>query len=147
PPQDEAIAAVTVNNVAPVAVIHSDAGTTAALVKLSSTVTDVGTLDTFSYAWSVTNGTPSGSTTGPNFAFAPGSGTITVTLTVTDDDTGSTTVKAQVILGTAGNDNIVVANPAAGINRVIVYALDGNDKVDASAVTAVPVELIGGAGS
>jgi VCBS repeat-containing protein len=138
---------VTVNNVAPTAVIHAAAGSTATQINLTSTVTDPGTLDTQTYSWSVTNGTPIGPTNTPSFSFAPGTGTITVTLTVTDKDTGSTTVKTQVIVGTAGNDSITVTDPASGTGRVVVFALAGDDRVDASGVTAVPVELVGGAGN
>src|SRR5262249_48714965 len=125
-PQDEATASITVNDVAPNVTVRSDAGTPAAAIHLASSVSDVGTLDTITYAWSVTNGVAVGSTTGTSFTFTPGAGTITVTLTVTDDDLGATTVKTQVIVGTAGDDNLVMSNPAAGTGRVVVFALAGN---------------------
>ena len=150
-PQDEAITAVTVNNVAPTAVIHADAGTTASMVHLTSSVSDVGTLDTItSYTWGVTkNGVTFIAPTlgGSTFSYTPsGTSTYVVTLTVKDDDTGTGTATAQVIVGSDSADNLVIANPAAGTNRVIVFALAGDDKVNA-AVTTAPVELVGGAGN
>ena len=54
PAQDQASVAVTVNNVAPAVVIHATGNSTPTQINLTSTVTDVGTLDTVaSYAWSV----------------------------------------------------------------------------------------------
>jgi len=67
--------AITVNNVAPTAAIvgaptSSPEGTE---IGLTSTVTDPGTLDTFTYAWSVTKDTVAYGTggTGATFDFTP----------------------------------------------------------------------------
>src|SRR5262249_17085075 len=103
PAQDEASVAATANNVPPAGGIHRAGNSTPTQINLTSTVTDVGTLDTVaSYAWSVTNGTPIGPTNTASFSFVPGTGTITVALTVTDEDTGASTAKTQIIVGTTG---------------------------------------------
>ncbi|MCS6978295.1 MAG: tandem-95 repeat protein [Gemmatales bacterium] len=147
--RDTTTTTITVTNVAPVVTVRSAPASTQALIRLTSSVSDVGVNDTFNYAWSVTNGTAVGSTTGPDFSFVPGSGTIVVTLTVTDDDTGVTTTRTQFFLGTDESDFIYISNGdlTSGTNRVIVLAFDGNDYVDASGITTVPVELVGGAGN
>lgn len=94
---------VTVRNVGPsVAIDGLPGGNTApegALLELSANVTDPGTLDTFSYHWSVVvvgNSQVIADGYGPSFSFTPqdnlaagpGAATYTVTLTVTDDDLG-----------------------------------------------------------
>ena len=90
---DMGSAALTVNNVAPTATITGAPASSpeGALISLGSTVSDAGTLDTFTYLWQVTasNGQviPDGS--GATLDFTPDdNGTYTVTLTVTDDDSG-----------------------------------------------------------
>ncbi len=90
---------VTVNNVNPVATINGAPATSpeGTAINLTSTVTDAGTADTFTYAWRVTKngvayGTPG---TAASYSYTPNdNGTYTVTLTVTDDDTGSVTTTA-----------------------------------------------------
>jgi len=84
---------INVTNVAPSAAIigapaSSPEGT---LISLTSSVTDPGSADTFTYAWSVTkNGNPYASASTQNFSFTPNdNGTYVVSLTVTDDDLGS----------------------------------------------------------
>ncbi len=72
---------------------------------------------------------------------------MTIQLNVTDDDTGSASFGVAMQTGTAAPDTMLVGNPASGINKVIVYGLAGDDTIDASAVTQVPVELIGGTGN
>ncbi len=104
---------VTVTNVAPVATITGAPGGSVpegTAVTLGSTVTDVGVLDTHTYAWSVTkNGNAYGSGTGTGFTFTPDdNGTYVVSLSVADDDGG---------VGTASNVTVTVTNvaPAATI--------------------------------
>src|SRR5207244_3949772 len=84
---------ITVTNVAPTAIINgapanSPEGTA---INLTSTVTDAGTADTFTYAWSVTKNLIAYGLTGsgPSYSFTPDDdGTFVVTLIVTDDDGG-----------------------------------------------------------
>ena len=59
-------------------------------ISLGSTVSDPGTLDTFTYAWSVTkDGHAYAAGSDTSFAFTPDdNGTYVVTLAITDDDTG-----------------------------------------------------------
>lgn len=83
---------ISVHNVAPTVTINgapSDdkEGTR---IELTSSVSDPGTLDTFTYAWVVTkNGSAYASGSDANFAFTPDdNGSYVVTLTVTDDDGG-----------------------------------------------------------
>ena len=86
---------ITVTNVNPAAAItgaptSSPEGTA---ITLGSTVTDPGTADTHSYAWSVTkNGNPYAAGTDSAPSFTPDdNGTYVVSLTVTDDDSGMST--------------------------------------------------------
>src|SRR5205823_9229119 len=83
---------VTVHDAAPTATINgapaqSDEGTA---LSLTSSVSDPGSADTFTYAWAVTkNGNAYASATTQNFSFTPDdNGSYVVTLTVTDDDGG-----------------------------------------------------------
>ena len=83
---------ITVANVNPSAAIDgapasSPEGPT---INLTSTVTDPGAADTFSYAWSVTkNGSQFAVGAAPSFSFTPnGNGAYLVSLVVTDDDGG-----------------------------------------------------------
>ena len=80
----------------------------ATAVSLSASVSDPGTLDTFTYAWSVTKGgLPYDDGTGnrtdqPGFTFLPGDdGTYRVTLRVTDDDTGSNSASVDIAVENA----------------------------------------------
>src|SRR5207244_3992074 len=91
---------LTVNNIAPVATINgapteSPEGTA---IDLTSSVTDVGTLDTFTYAWKVTkNDAAFASGSGSNFSLTPNDdGTYVVTLKVTDDDGGVCTTSETI---------------------------------------------------
>jgi hypothetical protein len=74
-------------------------------------VSDPGTADTFTYAWSVTkNGDPYASATTSGFMFTPDDdGTYVVTLVVTDDDTGTGTTSKTV---TVANVIPVITAPA-----------------------------------
>lgn len=77
-------------------------------ISLSASYSDPGTLDTFTYAWSVTRGglpydDDSGNRTDQrNFTFTPDDdGTYRVTLRVTDDDTGSTAASVDIAVENA----------------------------------------------
>lgn len=109
---------VTVLNVAPTATITGAPATSpeGTVISLTSSVSDPGSADTFTYAWSVTkNGSPYGTGgTASTFSFTPNdNGTYVVTLVVTDDDGGlgttSETVTATNVAPTAtlGNDGPV----------------------------------------
>src|SRR4030095_11046746 len=94
----------TVTNVAPTATINgappnSPEGTA---ISLTSGVTDPSTVDTFTYAWSVTkNGSAFASATTQNFTFTPtDNGTYVVSLTVTDDDGGAGSAPTKTITET-----------------------------------------------
>ena len=98
---------VVVKNVAPTVAINGAPASSAegTAIDLTSTVSDPGTADTHTYAWSVTkNGSPYGSGgTGASFSFTPDdNGSYVVTLTVTDDDNGEGT----------GSETIAVTNVA-----------------------------------
>jgi hypothetical protein len=89
------------------------------VVTLNGTVTDPGTLDTFTYDWHVvsSNGQTLTDGTGQNFSFTPvDNGTYTATYTVTDKDGGVGTDTAIVAVNnvaptvSAGADASVIAN-------------------------------------
>jgi len=84
---------ITVSNAAPtVAIVGAPlTGPEGSPISLTSTVTDPGTEDTFTYAWTVTkNSAPYAGGTAAAFSFTPdGPGTYVVTLTVTDADGGT----------------------------------------------------------
>ncbi len=158
---------LTVNNVPPTVRIVSDlsgasaTNTDGSVVSLAADVSDPGVLDTFTYLWTVTqNGVQVGSGTAPTFTIARQIGAVSVvTLTVTDDDTGVGADTASILALTPNNDALtltdttgtignVTFNLPAGANRLVVYALGGDDKIDASARSAnFPVELNGGLGN
>ena len=72
-------------------------------ISLSSEVTDIGTLDTHSFTWSVTlEGVEVASGTDADLSFVPAdNGTYTVSLTVTDDDDGSVTTSEEIVVANA----------------------------------------------
>src|SRR5207253_9424080 len=98
---------ITVNNVPPTVVINgapvsSPEGTP---ITLTAGVTDPGTLDTFTYVWSVTkNGSSyagfTGQGTGTVVLTPDDNGTYVVNLTVTDDDTGVGVAPAVTVTAT-----------------------------------------------
>ena len=125
-------------------------------INLTSLANDPGASDLpgLHYTWTVTvNGTPlsAANTSDPHqpaFSFNNTlAGNYLVSVTVTDKDGGNATATAQMIFGSSGNDSITVSNPVAGVNEVVVLAFAGNDVVDASGVTTVPVVLDGGDGN
>ncbi|MBX9581092.1 MAG: hypothetical protein K2X87_12355, partial [Gemmataceae bacterium] len=147
-----ATAGVAVANVAPRVKVVSAPGASAdaSRVVLAAAVTDPGPLDTFTYRWVATvNGRVVGAADGPTFTFDRSTaGVSVVTLTVTDDDGGFGTDTAAVVSLTPGDDAVTLApgDVPAGVDRLVVFALAGNDAVNASALT-VPVEVVGGDGN
>ena len=138
-----------INNVPPTVTIQSmgvasSSGVIAGEEYMFTAVVDDPGSDTFTYQWTV-DGTVS-ATTGPELTVTLAEGEVPmISVTVTDDDLASTTVEAEVIVGTSAPETIVVDQPAANVDKVIVLGLGGNDKLDASNVD-VSVELVGGDG-
>src|SRR5205807_4591017 len=104
-------------------------------------VADRGQVDTgygFTYTWFVTRNNASypvaTPTNQPTFSFpTPTDGaTYVVMLTVADKDGGVVTAQSQLVLGTAGDDNITIpaTTAPAGGPGLVVLAMGGNDKVD-----------------
>ncbi len=146
PMQVDATTSITIVNTPPDIDVVSSFNATADQYTFAARVDDPGTPDTFRFAWSATGATIIGSADQQQVTVASGNGGFSIRLVVTDDDTGSSTYETEVIVGTAGDDTITVVDPPAHIQKTIVFGLQGNDSIDASAVTAVPVELVGGAG-
>ncbi|MBX9625922.1 MAG: hypothetical protein K2X82_19135, partial [Gemmataceae bacterium] len=167
-PEDVTVAAQTVRNVAPAVAVRpapNPAGAPAGAFTLSADVADPGTRDTLVYAWAVTAGTVSSSSVSPDgrsFTYVPAGGALTIALTVTDDDTGSATAGTRVVFGTAAGETITLSNTqskvgsaaavgyGAGVDRIVVYGLGGDDTISAAGMTAaagLPVVLVGGNGA
>jgi len=108
-------ATVNVLNVAPTAVINGAPATGAegTAINLTSTVTDPGIADTFTYAWEVKkNGSYYASGANAGFSFTPDdNGAYAVTLSVTDDDGG---------IGTPVSQAIAITNVAPVLSNVKV---------------------------
>ena len=107
---------ITVNNVAPTVAITGAPATSleAVPISLSSTVTDPGTADTFTYFWSVTKNTVAFGTNGTaaSYSFTPDdNGTYVVTLTVTDDDGGVDTDVATIAVTNVNPSVSIVGAP------------------------------------
>ena len=137
---------LTVQNVAPTAKIVGDPTTTATSVGLVAAVSDPGILDTFTYAWSVTGGTPIGTTTAATFRYTPTAGTVTVTLTVTDDDGGTVTRTTRSVVLTPNNDTLTILAPGTGVDQILVQGLAGNDVITTDSGVLVPVVIDAGDG-
>jgi uncharacterized delta-60 repeat protein len=124
---------LTVANVAPTATIHGapPSSLEGTPITLSSTVTDPGSADTFTYAWTVyKNDTSFLTGTLPTFTFTPDDdGNYVVTLRVTDDDGG---VANAADPGTIAVGNV---NPTATINGAPTSSLEGTPITLTSTVT------------
>ena len=137
---------IAVTNVAPVTAINaapanSSAGT---LINLTSTVTDVSTVDTtvgFTYAWSVTkNGAAFASGTTQNYSFTPDTaGTYVVSLTATDKDGGSSSASSTINVGPSAAPNPITISsaPSAAPNPVVagqtvVFSVGATDSAGAT---------------
>ena len=115
---DTAVFDLTVNNLAPTA--SFDAPPTASegdTIDITSTVTDPGTADTFTYAWTVTKDlAPFGTGDEAMLSFVPDDeGTYEVTLVVTDDDGGA----ASPVVDTITVENVLpfgsIVTPASAV--------------------------------
>ena len=129
-----ASSAVVADNVAPVASITAPAtGTEGTALSLTSTVTDAGTADTQSYAWSVTrNGNPVTLTnvvTNTNsLAFTPrDNGAYVVTLVVTDKDNGTTTTTSNITVANAAPVPVISGNNSVNEDQAITLTVAAND--------------------
>jgi hypothetical protein len=112
-------APVTITNVPPTVTINgTPTGTvpTGQAVSLTSTVTDPGPNDTFTYAWTVTrNGSTVATGNGSTFNFTPASGgTYQVALTVTDADGGTGSATATVTAA-ASSPTATITGQASGV--------------------------------
>ncbi len=130
--------AITVVNVAPTASITglpSGSINEGSTVSLGSSVADASTVDTFSYAWSVTkDGNPftlpnTAVTNASTFSFVPtDNGTYAVTLVVTDDDSGAVTVTSAGIVVVNVAPTAVVNGPTSGVEgTTLSYAVSPTD--------------------
>ncbi len=136
-------ASITVDNVAPTVAITGAPGSSpeGTLINLGSSVTDPGTLDTFTYLWEVssTNGQVIPNGASPSFSFTPDDeGTYTVTLTVTDDDGGVDTDTA-IITVTNVSPTIDLSGSDTVVNEGSVFSLVLGPVTDPGDDTIIPV--------
>ena len=154
---------IVVNNAPPSLRIESTGSVGSSTISLTAVVTDPGTLDTETLAWTLTqNGTVIASAAGPSFSFNTPSpiGVLIATATATDSDGGMGSASTQSMLILQGNATTTVTTsaitisqgggtvtraprrPAAGLIIGLVYG--SNDLVDASSLPATTdVELDG----
>jgi hypothetical protein len=134
---------VTVNNVAPTATIGggpsgaTDTVPEGALVNLGAAVTDPGTADVLTYAWTVTkNGAPYGAAgSGSVFSFTPDdNGAYAVTLKVTDDDGGVGTQTKTIRVGNVAPKAAITGAPATSPEGAAIAL--GSTATDPSSVDA-----------
>ncbi len=118
---------ITVTNAAPaVAITGAPATSTAgAPITLTAAVTDPGTADTFTYAWSLTRDgvpvtPPTGTvTTAPTFIFTPRIlGTYAAQLAVADDDGASAAAQSSDI--TVVERVVTITGPASGVEGTLI---------------------------
>ena len=115
--------AIVVTNENPTAAITGTpaTGVEGTQIGVSAGVTDAGTADTFSYAWSVLKDgnaytLPGGvSTTGSTFAFTPtDNGSYEIELTVVDDDNGAASVTSSAIVVANAAPTADLTGPTTG---------------------------------
>jgi hypothetical protein len=132
---------VTVSNVSPTVSINNApaTGTVGGTIGLNAGYTDPGSLDTFTFAWTVKkDGAPYGSGSAANYSFAPdAAGTYVVNLTVADKDGGSNSASASISVakpdGFAGAPTkITDSSPAAGATTYEWDFGDGSPKITTS---------------
>ena len=137
--QTSVVQMIAVNNAAPAVAIVGDQATPGALRAVG---TDAGPLDqpALTFQWFLNGAAVA---TGPVYTVPAGNNTVRVVVTDPQGATGSQVT--QVILGDNSDNVFVVADPTAGVGRVLVLGLGGNDTIDARGVT-VPVVIDGGTG-
>lgn len=121
---------VEVSNVAPTPTINGtpDDSPEGTQISLTSSVTDPGSTDTFSYAWSVTKDGQAYDLTGvttnaSTFSFTPNdNGDYVITLTVTDNDGGATTVHSSTV-------EVTNVAPTATLSGEPIGSIDEGDSV------------------
>src|SRR5207302_1914276 len=110
---------INVTNVAPTATINGAPASSAegTAINLTSSVSDRGSADTFTYAWSVTkNGNPYATGSASSFSFTPNdNGTYAVSLTVTDDDNGSGSDSKSINGTNVAPSVAAIAGPSSGV--------------------------------
>ena len=112
-------ASITVNNVIPVANgTFPSAGNEGSALTFTSSPTDAGTADTFTYSWSFGDGATS-TTQNPAHVYAD-DGSFTVTLTVTDDDGGASTPDTGTVVVANANPVVTATIPATGTENVLL---------------------------
>jgi PKD repeat protein len=121
----------TVTNVAPAAAIVGAPATSTegTQIDLTAGVTDAGSADTFTYAWTVLkNGAAYAAGTGAAFSFTPNDeGTYVVTLIVTDDDgAASATAAATIGVTNVGPVASIGGGPAGSIAEGTLVSLTGS---------------------
>ena len=131
---------LTVLNVAPTVAITGAPASSQAFtaITLNSTVTDPGTADTFTYAWSVTNnGAVFATATTPGITFTPNvGGTFVVSLTVTDK-AGATGSDSKTITVTPVNMTVAINGaPATVAPGVLVSVTSSVTDSNAAAAAA-----------
>lgn len=146
---------LTVQNTAPVvSFLPAPGQNNAQQVLLQSVVSDPGTGDTFTYAWTATAaGQPTQTGTAATFTLdrsAAPTAVFLVLLTVTDDDGGSEQYSLDIQIGTSNSETILLDNNSfSGLtDGVLVLGLGGDDVIDATGVTnpAISLVLDGGSG-
>jgi hypothetical protein len=117
----------TVNNVAPLVAITGSPGSSpeGTPITLGVNITDPGTLDTFSFSWTVLkNGSPYATGSGSSITFTPndGAATYSVAVGVTDDDTGFGS--ASTSINVTNVSPTIVLTGAASVNEGQLYTLN-----------------------
>ncbi|MCS7015415.1 MAG: PKD domain-containing protein, partial [Gemmatales bacterium] len=144
---------ITVTNVSPTVAItgaptSSPEGTP---ITLGSSLTDPGTADTHTLAWSVTrHGQAYASGTGTSFNFTPNdNGTYVITLTATDDDGDTASDSAVVtVAGTTAAVTVSVSGPADGVRgQVRTFSLSAWSSDAASQAAGFEYRIQWGDGS
>jgi hypothetical protein len=143
-----ATSAMTVVNVNPIAAITgapSSSTPEGTQIALGSSVTDGGSADTFTYAWSVTKdgstfGLPAGAVTNAaSFAFVPtDNGSYVVHLTVTDKDAGTSTAQTAALAVTNVNPTATISGAqTAKEGDSVAFSVDATDAGSADTIEYV----------
>ncbi len=123
-------------------------GSSSGTIELTAVVSDPGEPGSESVAWTVEYGDPDVLTfTGTTIQIPTSDaiGTLIVTATATDSATltNSDTAQVFVVSQSGVTETITAASLASGVDRIIVQVNGSGDKVDASSLSTVGVELDG----